>query len=272
MIALSLSLSLSLPLPLQLQRLEQTSASPPVKDRTQRRPKPYHVYFDPGRATGAERATHYGHTNIHSSTLSSDGGVLKSKGGEGRGGKENNEYVVEPRALNELESQKNMEYEPHGANVSQTAALKSNSSNGTAYKPGRTLSNPHVQLQASLAGSNSESRSLPSSTSAAFSQRYDSTVRFSVPPTTTTLHPSPSNPNTTSSPHSRLGGTSAPYSNATAVFGPPVKFGDHTSRHVPVSSRQPTMVRPAEVCAGRNVCSESYYGMIRECSPSNQHN
>ena len=229
------------------------------------------------------------------------GGLSKSREGEGGGGgKENNEYLVEPRPLNELESQQNMEYEPRGAHVSKTGPFKSDSSRNAAYnKPGRTLSNPRILSQTGLAGiSGGVGRPLPSSTSATFSQRYDSSVRFSVPSTTpyiTTsasspsalLHPSPSshahtvttststtssstharhplplatsaspsNPNTIGSPHSRLaGGTPAtPYSNATAVFGPPVKFGDHSStgtgRHVTVSSRQPTMVRPAEVCA-----------------------
>lgn len=264
-----------------------------MKDRTQRRPKPYHhVHFDPARATGAERTARYGHMETYSSTLSSGDGVAKkSKGREGGGGKENNEYLVEPKPLNEVESQQSMEYEPHGAYVSKTDPLKSDSSRGASYKPGRTLSKPHVHSQAGLAGSSSgESHPLPSSTSAAFSQRYDSTVRFSVPSTTSivtfsspssfTLHPSPpshshtitttsttsaytyplsaataaspSNPNSIGSPHSRLvGGSSAPpYSNSTAVFGPPVKFGDSSGRHVPVSTtRHPTMVRPAEVCA-----------------------
>jgi hypothetical protein len=44
-----------------------------------------------------------------------------------------------------------------------------------------------------------------------------------------------------------------------------VKFGDNTGRHVPVSTtRQPTMVRPAEVCAEieKITCSAGiYYGI-----------
>ena len=245
-------------------------------DRTQRRPKPYHVHFDPGRSTGAERSALYGLTKTYPSNQSADGGVLKSKVGD-EGGKENNEYLVEPRALNELESQQSMEYEPHGAYVSKTSPLKSDSSRAATYKPGRTLSSTRVQSQAG----SSESRTLsPSSSSAAYSHRYDSTVHFSVPPTTTTastLHPSPpshphtvatstyhlstaspSNPNTIGSPGSRPASTFAPHSNATAVFGPPVKFGDHASRQ----SRHPTMVRPAEVCIERDTDSEFYYGMV----------
>ena len=246
--------------------MEQASGSPPVKDRTHSRPKPYHVHFDPSRTTGVDWTAHRGHTQTHSSARSTDGG-LKGK----EGGKENNEYLVEPKALNELEAEQGMEYEPRGAYVSQTSLPKGDGSTGLAHRQGSTLSSTQrVHSQASL----TKTSELPYSSSAAFSQRYNSTVSFSVPSTTTssstlrpspTSHPhtitksntstrpflstaSPSDPYIPTSPHSRLGGTSAAYSNATAVFGPPVKFSDHSSRHVPTSSRQPTVVRPAEVC------------------------
>ena len=183
------------------------------------------------------------------------------------GGKEN-EYLVEPRALNEL----GLQYESRGmdsgnasgAHMIKTSPPKSDPSTTRTYKPGRTLSATHAH---SLGG---QSHALPARSTAS-TQKYESSVRFTVPvpsSSPSTLHPSPpsqshtitspsthhpststtspSDPYSVGPPRTRptSTATTAPYSNATAVFGPPVKFGERAT-HVP--SRQPTLVKPAEV-------------------------
>lgn len=248
--------------------MEQTTGSPPIKDRTQRRPKPHHVHFHSQRGARVDStAHHHGRTKtLYASGQGLDDGT-RSRGKGGRDGKEN-EYVVEPKALNDVaDAQSGMEYDTHQVGgsrdrVAKSSPLRDSSSRvavSESYKPPeRTTATRHKHAR--------EGHSQQSS-----SHRYDSSVRFAVPPTVSTSsspttpfhHPSPpshshtymyvsrnittaspSNPNSIGSvyPPKMTSTTSAPpYSNSTAVFGPPVKFGSE------VKSRQPTMVKPTEV-------------------------
>lgn len=215
----------------------------------------------------------FGCTKSYSRSQSCDDISRDKRGREGGGGKEN-EYLVEPKALNELEAEKSMEQESDGIgsdwphHAIRTSPLRSDTTTTTTrtatFKPGRSLSAPQ--------STNSQAReththTLPSTTSTASAHKYNSTVRFSVLPTVSTSSPStrlrpsqpshshpyplttstafPGNPNDIGLAHPRLTTASTLYSNSTAVFGPPVKFGEQ-AREMP-SSRQPTLVRPAEV-------------------------
>ena len=238
--------------------MERASGSPPIKDRTQRRPKPYHVHFDPTKSgTGLERSVLLGHTKPYSSGQRSD--VMSSTKGGGEGGGKENEYLVEPQALNEVGADGMGTGGPR--HVTRTSPLRSDLSRATTAAAVATTttatSKPRRTLSARQAGE-TRTQTLPSTSA----QRYDSSVRFTVPPAavSTHLHPSPpshshshtvttstaspSNPNNIGLPNPRPVSASAPYSNSTAVFGPPVKFGVQTKEMPP---RQPTVVRPAEV-------------------------
>lgn len=214
----------------------------------------------------------FGRTKPYSRGQSSDDISRDERGGQG-GGRKENEYLVEPKALNELEAKRSMEQESDGMgsdwphHPTRISPLRSDITSTTRtamYNPGRSLSAPQ---STNSQAHETRTRTLPSTTSTASTRKYDSTVRFSVPPTASTsapsthLHPSPpshfhSYPLTTStaspSNPNDIGGLSHPrlttahtsYSNSTAVFGPPVKFGEH-AREMP--SRQPTLVRHAEV-------------------------